>query len=181
MNITKEQLVALIREEISEAEDWRQKQQKEYEAHWEKNKKDRKAHLAKIYGDEPEEDLGPEGSVARYAKKSRHFTNEELDEAGRPHSMRSGRTMADLDREAGMRETDFSARARAKSAAAQVVSDLELPMGISAGLLDDLTNRILDALEAKKGVMGTGAALDNISRARLEEMINDELINFEGG
>jgi len=30
-----------------------------------------------------------------------------LKEAGRPHSMRSGRTMADLDREAKMRETDF--------------------------------------------------------------------------
>ncbi len=158
MNITKEQLVALIREEISEAGDWRQKQKEKYDAHWEKSRKDRKARL----GDD-EEDLGPEGSVARYAKKLRHSTNEELDEGAFGYS------------------EEGDDHSKAKSAAAQVVSDLELPMGISADLLDDLTNRILDALEAKKGVMGTGAALDNVSRARLEEMINDELINFEGG
>jgi hypothetical protein len=30
-----------------------------------------------------------------------------LKEAGRPHSMRSGRSMGDLDREAKMRETDY--------------------------------------------------------------------------
>ena len=30
-----------------------------------------------------------------------------LKEAGRPHSMRSGRTMADLDADAATRETDF--------------------------------------------------------------------------
>ena len=33
-----------------------------------------------------------------------------LKEAGLPHSMRSGRSMGDLDREAKMRETDFLAK-----------------------------------------------------------------------
>jgi len=40
----------------------------------------------------------------------RKIIKEELKEAGLPHSMRSGRTMGDLDREAKMRETDFLAK-----------------------------------------------------------------------
>jgi predicted component of type VI protein secretion system len=32
---------------------------------------------------------------------------ETVEEAGRPHSMRGGRTMADLDKDAKTRETDF--------------------------------------------------------------------------
>lgn len=32
---------------------------------------------------------------------------EAVEEAGRPHSMRAGRTMADLDKDAKTRETDF--------------------------------------------------------------------------
>ena len=37
----------------------------------------------------------------------RQVIKEAIKEAGRPHSMRSGRSMGDLDREAKMRETDF--------------------------------------------------------------------------
>ena len=37
----------------------------------------------------------------------RKIIKEELKEAGRPHSMRSGRSMGDLDREAKTRETDY--------------------------------------------------------------------------
>jgi len=40
----------------------------------------------------------------------RKIIKEELKEAGLPHSMRSGRSMGDLDREAKMRETDFLAK-----------------------------------------------------------------------
>ena len=40
----------------------------------------------------------------------RKIIKEELKEAGLPHSMRSGRSMGDLDREAKMRETDYLAR-----------------------------------------------------------------------
>ena len=43
-------------------------------------------------------------------RQLRKIIKEELKEAGLPHSMRSGRSMGDLDREAKMRETDFLAK-----------------------------------------------------------------------
>ena len=41
------------------------------------------------------------------AQLQKIIKEELLKEAGRPHSMRSGRTMADLDADAATRETDF--------------------------------------------------------------------------
>ena len=46
-----------------------------------------------------------------------------LKEAGRPHSMRSGRTMGDLDREAKMRETDFLKKIPGKEATLDFLRD----------------------------------------------------------
>ena len=68
-------------------------------------------------------------------KQLKRIIKEELiKEAGRPHSMRGGRTMADLDKDAKTRETDFLKTPSGRGAMSQ--ADTNAAKGAAMALLD---------------------------------------------
>ena len=102
MKITKDELKKMIAEEISKEEAWMQKQKEKYDAHWEKRRKDRKAYLAKIHGEEPEEDKaadkGPNWVSPEKQERTPEWSRRNRS-AGGPNFPREGKiTKSELER-----------------------------------------------------------------------------------